>query len=64
MRAFAQTEQRGLLQDLFALHESEQAMKERASTGSHLILQRKATKHAMEAERFRLMALLLPSLFD
>ncbi len=64
MAAFIRTEQRGLLQDLFALHERERASKERASTGSHAMLERKAVKPAMEAERYRLMALIQPSLFD
>ncbi|WP_434107663.1 Rha family transcriptional regulator [Paraburkholderia caffeinilytica] len=64
MAAFVRTEQRGLLHDLFALHERERASKERASTGSHLMLERKATKPAMEAERYRLMAMIQPSLFD
>ena len=64
MAAFIRTEQRGLLQDLFALHERERASKERASAGSHLMLERKAAKPGMEAERFRLMALLQPSLFE
>ncbi len=64
MAAFIRTEQRGLLHDLFALHEQERTSKERASAGSHLMLERKAVKTAMEAERFRLMAQLQPSLFD
>ncbi len=59
MAAFIRTEQRGLLQDLFVLHE-----RERALTGSHAMLERKAVKPAMEAERYRLMALIQPSLFD
>ena len=64
MAAFIRTGQRGLLQDLFALHERERASKERASTGSHAMLERKALKPALEAERYRLMALIQPSLFD
>ena len=46
------------------VHERDKASMARASTGSHLMLERKAVKQAMEAERFRLMAMLQPSLFD
>jgi hypothetical protein len=64
MAAYLNGEQRSLLEQLFALHERERLSLEHASNGSHAMLHRRAIKAILEAERYRLMALTQPSLFE